>query len=420
MSELDMVRLNVNANVASAGQTSSVGTLGGSQPQLVQSSPQLKAMDKLATDMTVPGGNNLADLSKKLETVSLDGSAKVAQGMQNVGAANGYLSECDNKVAAPQAKPLSGMKADLGQANQAAVPNPNHAAAGPDKMPPAQNPIGKCLDTCFGEKMPAAEKQSVAAFYGKAADFNGGVHNQPPKAEAPKMGAPGPAPKAPEGAPQAPKAPMAPQKPQVSQQVPGMQPKAAPPKGAGLPGGGQVAFPHPPAKPAVPNNNGVKNVPSHNEGAVRPEPAVKEEAVPASRFEDLGGRFGLDDGFAANAGIGDVQHANSVLSQYKAQAEDNVNLSGSEVSGVMAGQPFGAGMGMQGVPAEGFNGLGTEAVGMPVNGGNPMVNPEGAPKQAANPLDMVGSTAMSSNMANLEQLVNMDLMAKFVSGMSMQ
>ena len=414
MAELDMVRLNVNANVSSAGQASSVGALGGGQAQLVQSSPQLNAMDKMAVDMTVPGGNNLADLSKKLETVSLDGSAKVAQGMQNMGPANSYLSECDNKCTAPQAKPLSGMKAELGQANHAAAPKPREAAAAAENVSVPKNPIGQCLDTCFGDKMPAAEKHSVVEFYGKGAASNASA-NPMPKMEAPQAH---PVPQAPHVRQEA-KAPQAQPAPQAFQvpQAQGAQPKAAPPKAAPA----QHTQPQQPAKQAVPNNNGAKNVPSHNESAVRPEPAVKEEAASAPRFEDLGGRFGLDDNLAAGVGMGEAQHVNSVLSQYKAQTEGGVSQSGSVIDANLGGQPHGAGMEMLLNQAAGFAGFGTEGVGMPVEGGNPMVNAEGpAKQQAVFPLDMVGSTAMSSNMANLEQLVNMDLMEKFASGMSMQ
>lgn len=405
-----MIKLNLNANIASAGGASSIGALNNNQAQLVQSSPQLKAMDKMAAEMTAPGGNSIADLSKKLETVNLDSNAKFAQGMQQMGAANSYLDECQNQSVAPQGKPLSGMQPGMEQGNKLtspnAVPNPapnpnpvaakpaaesNSAAAPkqPIQNPAAQNPIGQCLESCFGDQIPASERQSIADFYGQAASKN----------PQPQLGAP-------QHLPHAPQTP----------QAPGAKPAAVPPQAPPpprAPQGQTVA----PKNPPLPSAQAAK-VPAQNEPAVRPEVFVREEIAPNPSFEDMASRFGLDGNIANNFGAGDPQQVNSVLSQYMQHA--NMGAAHSEVAAALPNQEFAAGADM------GFNpmaGLGTsiaEGMALPTDAGNPLVNAEGAPRQFNAPIDMVGSTAMSTNMANLEQLVNMDLMEKFTSGMTMQ
>lgn len=393
-----MIKLNLNANIASTGGASSIGALNNNQAQLVQSSPQLKAMDKMAAEMTVPGGNNIADLSKKLETVNLDSNAKFAEGMQQMGAANSYLHECQNQSVAPQGKPLSGMQPGMEQGHKLTspnavpnpAPNPNPVAPKqPAQNPAAQNPIGQCLESCFGDQIPASERQSIADFYGQAASKN----------PQPQLGAP----RHVSHAPQAPQA--------LGAKPAAVPPQAPPPPRA--PHSQAVA----PKNPPLPNAPAAK-VPAQTESAVRPEVFVREEIAPNPSFEDMASRFGLDENFANSFSIGDPQQPNSVLSQYMQHA--NMAAAHSEAAAAMPNQEFAAGVEMGSNPLAGFGVAMPEGMALPTGAGNPLVNAEGAPRQFNAPIDMVGSTAMSTNMANLEQLVNMDLMEKFTSGMTMQ
>lgn len=416
MANMEMV--NMNVNLVSAGGISSLGAANSGNAHAVLSNPQMQAMDKMSAAMTAPGGNNFASLAEKLEGVKLDINPQFEQGMKNLGLANNYLAECENPMPNFQDKPLSGMPFELPK-EPLAMPNAK-AMPGMDKAMPAQapNPIEQGLAGCFGDKINPGERQAIADFYGKpgnnaAPQPQFGMPGQVGMPQ-PQAGKPGPAgmpqPQVP-GFPQ-PQA-AAPQNAQFAAQFPGQQAPAVMPQ----PKAPQApAAAHPVKNVPQPPANAVKTPPVNAEPNIRPEAAMPEDFMQAMRPENM--RFDFDGMPGNNFAFNEAQHGSSVLAQYMQNTEAALAQGNNFVNGMLAEQPYAGNMNMP-MGSAAVNGAGMEgAAGM--NGVNPLAAGDAGPKQFVNPIDMVGSTAMSTNMANLEQLVNMDLMNKFASGFSMQ
>ena len=437
--------VGMNVNIQSASSIASLGTVDTIQSQGV-SSPQLRAMDEMAMSLTTPGNADLTnDLLPKLEGANLAGNAQFAEGVGQLGAANSYFSACDQANA--EGASLSGMKDMLGSAM------PEQPALRPDAVAkPAANEAAnasqmmeRCLESCFGEKMAVPEKNAIVEFYSKGA--------APEMSQANTMTSPlekmvqsanlakgNNTMAMPEGrtqaqqpaafANEAAKNPLQQRLAQLKNNTANMRAEQPASRSVFDAGKQQTAR----AEAPIPQRNAMPNAPKvpTSAPAAKSPVAMAEESMRQFSAKDsqntvdvrrdhVEQRFVYEE-VAPEGMLGAEAHRgpSSVLAQYLQQADSSASQATAyspealynEAMNMTAGLSL-DGMIQDGVPVGSF----AEALA----GVNPAVVGEaGAPKQIISPMDLVGSTAMSTNMANLEDIVNADLMNKFISGFTMQ
>ena len=437
--ELSMINLNVNMTMANTGNVSSTQMVGQAgqlgQGVAAGESSSVRNMEELAASMTAAGSSNAGQgIMANLDASSLDnGAGKIGDFMANTDIAASYFE--GQESAGLESAPLTAQTANAqGVASVAGkAGNIGNTGAGANGAGVENNAsqLSNYVDSYCGD-MSAGAKSDLVNYYaqgakqGSAASAQGTLNATDGKTPADQMAAQAAAASntvqsmgKPDGAPKA----MAQNNVQAA--------KANAAKNANMAEttasanakaeNAKVAAKAETAKAQSARTESAKEAKATKEAeskeTAKKEATEKEIAQEEAAQEDAATEK-ANKSKASQQNSSSSGDMTSVLTQYLQQ---NTSLNATQINALVNDytSQYSSVTDMNSL----FTQLDSDATKM-ANGTYQSKNynaaEEGGVNAFSSKLDMVGSTAMSTNMANLEELVNMDLMSKFESGFSVE